>query len=311
MSLFIVKGTNSVKNIKISSVADFHKPMGIETLHPLISVVNFADFPDASALIGEYGIQYEVYAIFLKETKSCGLRYGHSVYDYEEGTIIFIAPGQKIELSNAPGTRPEGWALLFHPDLLHGTSLGKRIRNFCFFDYSVHEALHMSERERSIIVGCLKEISYELNHSIDKHSKSILVSNIEVLLSHSQRFYDRQFITREIPNHRFMAAFREILSGYWETDRPGFVGIPSVAYFADRLNLSPGYFGDLVKRETRKSAQEYIQLALIERAKELLDTTPLSISEVAYALGFTYPHHFTRLFNNKVGQSPKQYRMTR
>lgn len=298
-----------MKEIHIRSVAEYNKRYNLDTLHPLISVVNFDELPPYPAMTEDMVFTYDVYAIFLKQTKNCSLRYGHSTYDYEEGTIIFVDAGQSIRVVGSEHTRPNGWALLFHPDLLHGTSLSGRMAEYSFFSYTVHEALHMSTRERHIIQNCLEEIAYELEHAIDKHSKRILVAGIEMLLNHSRRFYDRQFITREVPNQGIMSAFKTKLDELLQNDELSARGTPSVAYFAEQLHLSPGYFGDLVKSETGATAQEHIQLAVIERAKELLSTTTLSISEVAYRLGFTYPNHFSRLFRSKTGETPKHYRM--
>lgn len=185
---------------------------------------------------------------------------------------------------------------MFHPDLLRGTSLARRMADYSFFSYSSNEALHMSEREQQIIINCFREIREELQHAIDKHSKQIIAANIEVLLNHCVRFYDRQFVTRENVNKDLLTRFEELLRDYFTSDKPQSLGLPSVAWCADRLHLSANYFGDLIKKETGKSAQEYIQLTTIDRAKELLIEGRKSVSEIAYELGFKYPHHLSRLF---------------
>ena len=198
---------------------------------------------------------------------------------------------------------------MFHPDLLRGTSLGRRMTDYSFFSYSSNEALHMSDREQQIIINCFREIREELQYAIDKHSKQIITANIEVLLNHCVRFYDRQFVTREIVNKDLLTRFEELLRGYFTSDKPQSIGLPSVAWCADQLHLSANYFGDLVKKETGKSAQEYIQLTIIDRAKELLLNSNRSVSEIAYMLGFKYPHHLSRLFKKVTGVSPNEYRI--
>ena len=236
--------------------------------------------------------------------------YGRSTYDYQEGTLVFVAPGQVAGIDDDGETlNPQGWVLAFHPDLLRGTSLGRKMKDYSFFSYEANEALHMSERERQIIFNCFIEIQEELERAIDKHSKDIIASTIELLLNHCQRFYDRQFITRENINKDILVRFENLLSDYFESDQPQTVGLPSVQYAADRLHLSPNYFGDLIKKETGKSAQESIQLFVIEKAKERLYDENKTVSEVAYELGFKYPHHLSRLFKKVVGMTPNEYRM--
>ena len=198
---------------------------------------------------------------------------------------------------------------MFHPDLLRGTSLGRRMTDYSFFSYSSNEALHMSDREQQIIINCFREIREELQHAIDKHSKQIITANIEVLLNHCVRFYDRQFITREIANKDLLTRFEELLRSYFASDKAKQFSLPSVAWCADQLHLSANYFGDLIKKETGKSAQEYIQLTIIEKAKEMLIEGGKSVSEIAYELGFKYPHHLSRLFKKVVGIAPNEYRM--
>jgi AraC-like DNA-binding protein len=198
---------------------------------------------------------------------------------------------------------------VFHPDLIKGTSLGRHIADYTFFSYEVHEALHLSESERKIIFDCFSKIKFELDHAIDKHSKTLIVSNIELFLNYCVRFYDRQFITRDTVHKGILQRFENLLNSYFQSDKPQTVGLPSVAYCADQLNLSANYFGDLIKKETCKSAQEYIQLKLMDVAKEKIFDTSKSVSEIAYELGFKYPQHFTRLFKQRVGYSPNEYRL--
>lgn len=291
--------------LKLDHICQYNDLMGQETLHPLVSVVDMSKSKARTYFRASYGF----YTIFLKELKCGDIRYGRNYYDYQEGTLVFLAPGQVIGIENNGETfQPSGWALLFHPDLLRGTSLGRNMKNYNFFSYEVYEALHLSEQEKATVIECLKNIQSELQHSIDKHSKTLIVSNIELLLNYCIRFYDRQFITRSNVNKDVLMKFEDLLNDYFQSDKPLEIGLPSVRYCADNLNLSANYLGDLIKKETGKSAQEHIQLKLIDVAKERIFDTSKSISEIAYELGFKYPQHFTRLFKNRVGHSPNEYR---
>lgn len=224
------------------------------------------------------------------------------------GTLIFLAPNQVIGENGNNYYQPQGIALVFQPDLIAGTSLGKNIGNYHFFSYAVNEALHLSEQERKIVEDCFAKIEYELQHAIDKHSKQLIVSNIELFLNYCTRFYDRQFITRDNVNKGILERFEEILNSYFSSDKPQTIGLPSVSWCADELNLSTNYFGDLIKKETGISAQEYIQAKVINIAKERIFDVDKSISEIAYELGFKYPQHFTRLFKQKTGITPNEYK---
>lgn len=293
------------KIIKIKSVAQFNKDRGQKTLHPLVSVLD----QSLSKPVQEARYFSELYIIFLKDVKCGELKYGRNLYDYEEGTLLFIAPRQVFGFGETGKMiQPTGWTLAFHPDLIRGTHLGKHILDYSFFSYDANEALHISDAEREIVLECLHKILYELEHAIDKHSRTLIVSNIELFLNYCARFYDRQFITREHTHKDILAKFERLLNDYFGSDTPPTLGLPSVAYCAAQLNLSPKYFGDLLKKETGKSAQEYIQLKLIDAAKEKILDISKSISEVAYELGFKYPQHFTRFFKQHVGYSPNEYR---
>lgn len=291
--------------VKLDSVEAYSKLLGAETLHPLVNVVDFAQLQTLRHCRKNFGF----YAIFYKEL-SCGeLSYGRNKYDYQDGTLVFIGPGQIAGVNDGGETlNPKGLVLMFHPDLLYGTSLAKRMKEYSFFSYDSNESLHMSERERRIILNCFQEIREELVHAIDKHSKQIIAANIEVMLNHCVRFYDRQFVTRELPNRDLLGKFEQLINGYFHSEKPQIIGLPSVQYCAEQLHLSPNYFGDLIKKETGKSAQAYIQLAIIERAKEHLMESSDSISEIAYKLGFKYPHHLSRMFKKIAGQTPNDYR---
>ncbi|WP_298734343.1 helix-turn-helix transcriptional regulator [uncultured Chitinophaga sp.] len=293
------------KILKLDTISDYNAINGQETLHPLVSVIDFSNTPPKRQMRMSLGF----YIISLKEVKCGDLRYGCNYYDYEEGTLVFMGPGQVIGFEdNGEVYQPKGYSLAFHPDLIHGTSLGRHINDYTFFSYDVHEALHLSERERQIILDCLFKIRYELEHAIDKHSKKLIAANIELFLNYCVRFYDRQFITRDNTNKGILARFETLLNDYFQSDRPQNLGLPSVSYCAGELNLSPNYFGDLIKKETGKSAQEYIQLKLISVAKERIFDTSKSVGEIAFELGFKYQQHFTRLFKQRVGYTPNEYR---
>ena len=292
--------------IKLESVTQFNTQRGQITLHPLVSVLD----QTKSKLIQANRYLSEVYIVFLKDVKCEELKYGRTHYDYQEETMIFVAPGQVFgfDLPENVVVQPSGWALVFHPDFIRGTALGKRINDYSFFSYDVNEALHISTRERQIVLECFLKIKDELEHGIDKHSKTLIISNIELFLNYCTRFFDRQFITREHLNKDILVRFEHLLNEYFQSDKPQSIGLPSVGYCADELNLSANYFGELVKKETGKTAQEYIQTKLIDLAKEKIFDSSKSISEISYEMGFKYPQHFTRLFKQRVGQSPNEYR---
>jgi AraC family transcriptional regulator, transcriptional activator of pobA len=294
-----------IKMRRFETVNDYNVFNNNETLHPLVSVVDLSKAAPRQMSSMYFGF----YTVFLKEVKCGDLRYGKNTYDYQEGTLIFIAPGQVVTVENTGELyQPKGHALVFHPDIIHGTSLGRNINDYTFFGYQSNEALHVSERERKMVLDCFSKIGYELEHAIDKHSKRLIVSNIEILLNYCIRFYDRQFITRETVIKGTLEKFEEVLNNYYSSEKPQTIGLPSVAYCAGELNLSSNYFGDLVKKETGKTAQEYIQSKVIDVAKEKIFDHSKSINQIAYELGFKYPQHFTRLFKQRVGQSPNEYR---
>jgi AraC family transcriptional regulator, transcriptional activator of pobA len=291
--------------VKLDSVDTYNKIRGITTLHPLVTVIDLSKANPMPSATVNFGL----YAIYLKELNCGELKYGRSYYDYQEGTLVFVAPGQVVGIPPAVATFvPKGWALLFHPDLIKGTALGKRMQEFSFFSYDVNEALHLSDNEKQLVLDCFAKIQYELQQRIDKHSKSLVTSNIELLLNYCIRFYDRQFITRDNSNKGFLEKFERLLNDYFAADKASTNGLPTVAFCAAALNLSPNYFGDLVKKETGKSALEYIHAKVIDIAKERIFDMDKSISEIAYGLGFKYPQHFTRLFKQKAGISPIEYK---
>ncbi len=292
---------------KLESVTQFNSERGQQTLHPLVTVLD----QSKSQPIRVKKFISELYVIFLKDEKCADLRYGRNHYDYQEDSLIFISPGQEagFEVDNGTTIQPNGWALAFHPDLIRGTMLGIMIKDYHYFSYDVKESLHVSAREKELLLECFGKISYELQHPIDKHSRKLIVSTIELLLSYCERFYDRQFITRKHINKDVLTRFEELLDNYFKSDKPGQIGLPSVGYCADALNLSAKYFGDLIKKKTGQSAQDYLQGKVIDVAKERMFDPNKSISEIAYDMGFKYPQHFTRLFKQRVGQSPHDYRI--
>lgn len=293
------------KLLNIETVAEYNDMLGVETRHPLVSVIDLTKAKPMRHLRHTFGF----YTVFLKEAKCGDLIYGRQYYDYQEGTVVCLAPGQVIGIEdNGETFQPKGWALCFHPDLIRGTSLGSHIKEYSYFSYEVNEALHLSQQERKIFVDCLHKISHELEHSIDRLSRRLIATNIELLLDYCLRFYERQFITREHVNNDILTRFETLLDRYFESGRAQQEGLPSVKWCAGELCLSPNYFGDLMKKETGKTAQEHIQFKLIDIAKELVLNPGRSISQISYELGFQYPQHFTRMFKKVVGMTPNEYR---
>ena len=283
--------------------------MGLSTLHPLVTAVDLStgNWPEN---ILECSVRYQFYGIFLKQGQSCKIKYGRQNYDYQDGTLVFAGPGQAVSITEIDySSRPSGHALLFHPDLLRGSHLRKDIEQFTFFSYALHEALHISEKEREIVLDSFNKIQWELSQGIDRHSKKVILSSIELFLNYCTRFYDRQFITRDNANFGIIERSESDLMAYIDSGMAIEQGVPAGSYFADKQHLSPNYFEDLIKKETGKSALEFIQGKLIEYAKSQMFDPEKTISEIAYELGFKYPQHFTRLFKNKVGCAPNAYRM--
>ena len=293
--------------IQFDTISQYNAFNKHETLHPLVTVIDFSKAAPRMLKRTYFGF----YLVLLKDVVCGDLRYGKNTYDYQEGTLIFIGPGQIIEAVNQKELyQPKGHGLVFHADLIHGTALGRHIADYSFFNYKSNEALHVSERERQLVLDCFAKVKYELEHAVDKHSKKLIASNIELLLNYCVRFYDRQFITRDNVNKGILQRFETLLQEFFASDKPQTLGLPSVAYCAGELNLSANYFGDLIKKETGKPAQEFIQLKLMDVAKERIFDKKKSVSEVAYGLGFKYPQHFSRVFKQHVGLSPIEYRFS-
>ena len=291
--------------IRHNTVDVYNKLFGLETLHPLVNVI---DLSEATKFPTHFTLNYGVYALYLKDTRCGDIRYGKQTYDYQDGTIVSFAPGQVAEFETAKDVRPKAQGLLFHPDLIKGTSLGQEIKSYSFFSYSSNEALHLSEDERGIITDCLAKIKMELIHPIDKLSKRLIARNIQLLLDYCMRFYNRQFTTREDANKDVLTRFETLLDDYFQSGKVQTDGLPSVKYFAERVYLSPNYFGDLIKKSTGKTAQEYIQNKIIDTAKEMLLGTGKTVNQISEELGFQYSQHFNRVFKKNVGYTPNEYR---
>jgi AraC-like DNA-binding protein len=310
MTNFVFKNRNMELLYPIDNISKYNADNNHKTLHPLISVIDFSkadprNWGDAKTIKFQYGL----YCIILKDVKCGDIRYGRHYYDYQAGTLVFFAPGQVMEIENTNITyQPMGHGLIFHPDLIRGTALAKNMNDYHFFSYATNEALHISDDERQMILDCFSKIAFELKQPVDKHSKKLITTNIELFLNYCERFYDRQFITRDNVHKGILEKFEALLNDYFLSDNPQNIGLPSVAYFADALNLSANYFGDLIKKETGQSAKEHIQNKVIEVAKDKIFNNK-TVNELAYELGFKYPQHFTRFFKQRVGQSPNEYRM--
>lgn len=295
------------KIIDIPTVKDYDDHWGLPNRHPYVNILEGSQvtkpIPNCRKNMG-------MYVIFLKDVICADyLTYGRQEYDFQENTLVFTAPGQVFGHPQDGSTyKAKGWALYFSPELLRGTSLGRHIKDYTFFSYAANEALHISEREREIIIDCFKKIDEEINYGGDKHSNTIIASAIELFLNYCLRFYDRQFITRKKANKDILSQFEELTDNYFISGNAEKHGTPTVAWCADQLHLSANYFGDLIKKETGKSAQEYIQQKTMEVAKDLLSTTSKSISEIAYHLGYQYPQYFSRAFKKVVGKTPNEFR---
>lgn len=293
--------------VNLNSIDVYNKLYGIKTLHPLVAVI---DLKTATKIVNHIRMQYGVYALFLKNGSKCSIKYGRRQYDYQEGTVVSFSPGQLIDVEMTEDeVAPDVIGLMFHPDLIYGTPLAEKISEFSFFDYTEVESLHLSEDERAKFLYCLDMIRQELEHPVDNHSASLLSANIQVLLEYMHRFYDRQFITRHKVNSDVVARFHRELKMYYKEDVDAKGGLPTVSYFAEKANLSPGYFGDLVRKETGITPKDMITSHIVAHAKQLLIKTSDDISQIAYNLGYDYPAHFTRIFKRMTGLSPTQFRI--
>ena len=296
-----------MEEVFINTIQDFNDYQGMETLHPLVSVVHVENTEHIKECVMHYGL----YAIYLKENKGCKLSYGRTPYDFDEMTVTSFAPGQVVNVEPNPDVPfAKFTALVFHPDILNRTALGRHINRYEFFGYSSTEALHLSAQEVEVFRGVLTMIEQELHRAIDKHTRELIVSNIELLLNYCLRFYDRQFITREEINHSVVKKFIELLDDYIVTKALR-DGLPTVAYFADKCCLSSGYFGNLVRVETGRTAKDIIADHVLAYAKQFLNDEALTITMISNRLGFEYPQHFVRFFKLHTGKTPSAYRNER
>ena len=295
------------KIVNIETVKDYNKYWGLENRHPLVNVFEGSQI---TRPIPNCRKNFGIYVIFLKDIKCADyLKYGRKEYDYQENTLVFVSPGQVLGYPADGSTyQAKGWCLYFSPELLRGTQLGRHIKDYTFFSYDVNEALHLSRQERQTIIDCMKKIDDEIKNGTDRHSNTIIASAIELLLNYCTRFYDRQFMTRKKAGKDILAHFEQLLDEYFISDKPERIGTPAVAWCAGQLHLSPNYFGDLIKKETGKSAQEYIQWKIMDTAKNMLASSEKTISEIAYSLGYQYPQYFSRAFKKAEGCTPNEYR---
>jgi len=295
---------------RIKTITEFHRFRGLPMPeHPLISIINVEDvksFRDDEPT----NFIYDFYSIALKRYCDAKFKYGQQQYDFDEGTMFFMAPNQVfgIEHGKNDSEKRSGWMLLFHPDFLWNTSLAKKIGQYEYFDYSVHEALFLSEKEEAVMNNIIQNIGQEYHSNIDKFSQGVIIAQLELLLTYSERFYERQFITRKISNHQILDRLEKILNDYFDNEELISKGQPSVQFISETLNVSPNYLSSLLKVLTGQSTQQHIHNKLIEKAKEKLSTTELSVSEIAYELGFEHSQSFSKLFKAKTNSSPMEFR---
>ncbi|ANQ51992.2 helix-turn-helix transcriptional regulator [Flammeovirga yaeyamensis] len=292
----------------IKSIHELHQCMGLPApTHPLMTIIDGKDIEVTQKMIGMKWSS-DLFYIALKD-KSCGMQYGRNTYDFEEGVLIFVAPHQVISATEEiKKGDTDGWLLFFHPDLFIGTELGDKIDQYSFFSYDANEALHLSDQERQMLMLVIDNLKAEMNNRIDNHSQNVMISNLELLLTYSSRYYERQFNTRKNHHSSVVTQVDKLLKKYYDEGNFTLTGMPNVQYFADEVNLSSNYLSDLLKKETGRSAKDHINDFVIDKAKHILLGTDSSISEVAYNLGFNYPHYFSRLFKNKTGMTPNQFR---
>jgi AraC family transcriptional activator of pobA len=297
---------------RIKTISEYHQIMGLpKPEHPLISVINFEaikHLPYDESI----NLVFNFYSISLKRNFNARFKYGQQEYDFDEGIMFFISPGQVfgMEIDKGSALKHSGWLLLIHPDFLWNTPLAKTIKQYEYFSYSVHEALYLSEKEEATITGMMQNMEQEYHSSIDKFSQDIIIAQLELLLTYAERFYQRQFITRKIANHQLLNRLEDVLTAYFNSDALAKKGLPTVAYIAEALNVSPGYLSGSLKTLTGQSTQQHLHDKLMEMAKEKLSTTGLSVSEIAYELGFEHPQSFSKLFKAKTTFSPLAFRQS-
>jgi AraC family transcriptional regulator, transcriptional activator of pobA len=295
---------------RFKTITEYHRLTGLPMPeHPLISLVHMnAITPPVTE--GSFTMIFEFYSISLKKVYNARFKYGQQTSDFDEGVLFFMSPGQVfgVELEKGATHRPNGWMILIHPDFLWNTPLAKTIKQYEFFGYSVNEALYLSDKEETMLTGIAKNIEQEYHTSIDRFSQNVIIAQLELLLTYSERFYQRQFITRKITSHEILTRMEDLLAGYFRSGALKKEGLPSVAYIAASLNISPGYLSGLLKALTGQTTQQHLHDKLIGLAKEKLSTTSLSVSEIAYELGFEHLQSFSKLFKTKTKQSPLEFR---
>jgi AraC family transcriptional regulator, transcriptional activator of pobA len=296
--------------LRIKSISQLHQMIGYEKpKHPLITIIDYSKIK-GNPNYYDVKIVTDFYIISLKNPSPKSLQYGRQYYDFEEGTMMFIAPEQVFTLSEFnEQTKYKGWGIYIHPDLFLNSALGTKIKDFSFFSYAVSEALHLSDDEKNTLTTIVENIERECNGNIDQYSQDVIITAIEQLLNYSQRFYGRQFITRQKLNSDLLSTFENLVSTYFNSAIISEHGQPSVDYFASKLNLSASYLTDLLKKETGKTTKEYLQLKVIEKAKNKLLNSNDTVNEIAYSLGFEYPQYFNRLFKSKTGMTPMEFRL--
>jgi AraC-like DNA-binding protein len=302
---------NSNQLFHFHSITEYHRAAGLpKPAHPLISLVNMDDLNRPLAE-GSFSLIYDFYSISMKRVKNAKFKYGHQASDFDEGVLFFMSPGQvfgmEIEKNNVLH-RPEGWMILIHPDFLWNTTLAKTIKQYEFFSYSVYEALYLSDKEETMLTTIAQNIEQEYHSNIDRFSQNVIIAQLELLLTYSERFYQRQFITRKIVNHEILTKLEDLLNNYFNSGTLVQKGLPSVTYIAESLNISPGYLSSLLKSLTGQNTQQHLHNKLIELAKEKLSTTHLTVSEIAYELGFEHLQSFSKLFKSKTNLSPLEFR---
>lgn len=294
--------------INIHSIADLHQYYGLESpKHPMVSVIDLKKIERKNVDFARHFYHLGLYTVIYKKFYG-SLKYGRSDYDFQEGALMFTAPDQVMQPSSDTEI-DEGWFLAFHPDFIYGSELGKKIRNYTFFDYGSNEALHVSDEEKKTLTTIISSIEKEYSKNIDRHTQGLILKNIELLLNYCDRFYERQFFTRSKVSSDILQNFEQLLNHYFEDDNLIEKGIPEVKYFAEKLHLSSNYLSELLTKYSGKTTIEHIHLKLVDKAKNLLLGTSKSISEIAYELGFEHPSHFTKIFKTKTGESPRAFRL--
>ncbi|SDS53119.1 Helix-turn-helix domain-containing protein [Mucilaginibacter mallensis] len=302
---------NNHQLFRFHTITEYHRAAGLpKPAHPLISLVHMDDLNRPLAE-SSFSLTYDFYSISLKRMKNAKFKYGQQASDFDEGVLFFMSPGQVFGMDIDKGSvlhRPEGWIILIHPDFLWNTSLAKTIKQYEFFSYSVYEALYLSDKEETMLTTLAQNIEQEYHANIDRFSQSVIIAQLELLLTYSERFYQRQFITRKIASHEILIKLEDMLTNYFNSGALAQKGLPSVTYIAENLNISPGYLSGLLKSLTGQNTQQHLHNKLIELAKEKLSTTNLSVSEIAYELGFEHLQSFSKLFKTKTSISPMEFR---